>query len=246
MTGTEQPLTGGATRAGVVRMGDTVRRPRTDRSEFVEQVLRRLESASVLGVPRWLGTDDQGRDVLSYQHGDTGHDRHTWSDEQLTALGRLVRAMHDALAGSPEADGAETVCHNDIAPWNVILAGDLPIGLIDFDDAEPGRRIEDIAYLGWVFCELGPGGPSVVEQSRRIEHVCSAYAVGSPLETPISLGFVDALLAQHDRIAAMRRVRAERAVDRETRVFNLERAKEIERSRDWVQAHRAVLDRSPG
>jgi len=182
-------LSGGATRAGVVRVGDTVRRPRTDRSEFVERVLRRLESASIAGMPRWLGSDAQGRDVLSYQHGDTGHDRDTWSDEQLSALARLVRSMHDALAGSPEAGDAETVCHNDIAPWNVIVEGDLPTGLIDFDDAAPGRRVEDVAYLAWVFCGLGPGGPSVAEQSRRIEHVCAAYAVGSPLETPIGVGF---------------------------------------------------------
>jgi Phosphotransferase enzyme family len=244
VTGTEQPLTGGATRAGVARVGDTVRRPCTDRSEFVEQVLRRLEAASVLGVPRWLGTDDHGRDVLSYQHGDTGHDRHTWSDEQLTALGRLVRAMHDALAGSPEADGAETVCHNDIAPWNVILAGDLPIGLIDFDDAAPGRRIEDVAYLGWVFCELGPPGPGVDEQSRRIRHVCAAYTDGRPLRPPIGPGFVDALLAQHDRISRSRRERAGQATDPDTRAFNEGRAAEIDASREWVRAHRGELDPS--
>lgn len=124
--------------------------------------------------------------------------------------------------------------------------GDRPAGLIDFDDAAPGRRIEDLAYLAWVFCSLGPGGPSVAEQSRRIDHVCAAYAVGSPLGTPIALGFVDALLAQHDRIAAMRRLRAERAVDPEERAYNVGRALEIDASRVWMQSHRSVLDRSPG
>ena len=247
MTGTEEPLTGGAIRAGVVRVGDTVRRPRTDRSQFVERVLRRLESASVAGVPRWLGSDAEGRDVLSYQHGDTGHDRESWSDTQLTALVRLVRSMHDALAGSPEAEGAETVCHNDIAPWNVILAGDVPVGLIDFDDAAPGRRIEDVAYLAWVFCELGtrgPPGPGVDEQSRRIRHVCSAYSDDRPLQPPIGSGFVDALLAQYDRISRFRRERARLAADAETRAFNEGRAAEIEASRDWVRAHRVELDPS--
>lgn len=238
----EEPLTGGATRAGVVRVGDTVRRPRTDRSEFVERVLRRLESVSVAGMPRWLGSDAQGRDVLSYQYADTGHDRDTWSDEQLSALTRLVRSMHDALAGSLEAGDAETVCHNDIAPWNVMLVGGAPVGLIDFDDAAPGRRIEDVAYLAWVFCGLGPGGPSAAEQSRRIKHVCSAYSGEQPLESPIGLGFVDALLAQHDRIATMRRVRAVRADDPDTRAFNEGRAAEIDASREWIAAHRRELE----
>jgi Ser/Thr protein kinase RdoA (MazF antagonist) len=242
----EEPLTGGATRAGVVRIGDTVRRPRTDRSAFVERVLSRLESASVDGMPRWLGSDAQGRDVLSYQQGDTGHDRDTWTDEQLTALARLVRSMHDALAGSPEADGAETVCHNDIAPWNAIFADGQPVGLIDFDDAAPGQRIEDVAYLAWMFCPVGPDGQTVTEQSRRIRHVCAAYNGGIPLRAPIGPGFVDALLAQHNRIAAMRRARAEQSADPQARAFNLGRAGEIDASRDWVRTHRDVLQRPPG
>lgn len=246
MADTEEPLTGGATRLGVVRVGDTVRRPRTDRSEFIERVLRRLEAASVAGMPRWLGSDAQGRDVLSYQQGGTGHDRTAWSDGQLSALARLVRSMHDALAGSPAADGADTVCHNDIAPWNVIVDGGRPVGLIDFDDAAPGRRIEDVAYLAWTFCGLGPGGPSVGEQVRRIESVCSAYTDGRELTPPVGLGFVDALLVQHDRIAAVRRRRAEEAADPEIRTFNLERGAEIEASSAWVRGHRAGLEPRPG
>lgn len=250
MTPTEKPLTGGATRAGVVRVGDTVRRPRTDRSDFVERVLRRLETASVAGMPRWLGSDTQGRDVLSYQQGETGHDRESWSDEQLSALARLVRSMHDALAGSPEAGAAETVCHNDIAPWNLILDGDLPVALIDFDDAAPGRRIEDVAYLAWVFCRLGPGGPGLAEQARRIGFVCAAYTAPSPLDVPIGAGFLDALLAQHDRIAGMRSRRADGAVDgavdAETRTFNATRATEIDASRDWLRANRALLEAQHG
>jgi Ser/Thr protein kinase RdoA (MazF antagonist) len=248
----EKPLTGGATRTGVVRVGDTVRRPRTDRSTFVEAVLRRLAAASVAGVPRWLGIDEQGRDVLSYQPGGTGHDVAAWSDDQLAEVARLVRRMHDALAGSPEAGsagageagGAETVCHNDIAPWNTILDGDVPVGLIDFDDAAPGRRIEDVAYLAWVFGGLGPAGPDIEEQVRLIRVVCAAYTGDRPLPAePIERGFVDALLAQHDRISTGRRLRAAAATDTATRSFNTDRAAEIDRSRDWLQARRDTLDR---
>jgi Ser/Thr protein kinase RdoA (MazF antagonist) len=237
----EEPLSGGATRAGVVRVGDTVRRPRTDRSAFVEAVLQRLAAASVDGVPRWLGSDEQGRDMLSYQPGETGHTVRRWSDDNLAAIARLVRRVHDALAGSPEAGGAETVCHNDIAPWNTILAGGVPVGLIDFDDAAPGRRVEDVAYLAWVFCGLGPAGPDLAEQGRLIRHVCAAYTGDRPLAEPIERGFVDALLVQHDRIATGRRLRATVATDAETRSFNAGRAVEIDRSRDWLPALRDTM-----
>ena len=105
-----QPLTGGRSSPGVVRVGDTVRRPMTARSAFVHAVLTRLAAAGVDGVPRLLGVDDHGREILTYQQGDTGYEFEVWTDDQLTRLAELVRRIHDALAGTPEADGEETVC----------------------------------------------------------------------------------------------------------------------------------------
>ncbi|MGW6461410.1 phosphotransferase [Streptomyces sp. NPDC055078] len=55
----EQALTGGTT-PGVVRVGNTVRRPLHARWRYVHQVLRHLERSGFDGVPRVLGVEGAG------------------------------------------------------------------------------------------------------------------------------------------------------------------------------------------
>jgi hypothetical protein len=62
----EIPLTGGRYTVGVVRVGDTVRRPATASSPFVRDLLLHLEGAGCACVPRHLGQDESVRDILSY------------------------------------------------------------------------------------------------------------------------------------------------------------------------------------
>jgi hypothetical protein len=95
----EFPLSGGATADGVVRVGDTVRKPPHRGSQRMREVLRHLERAGFDAAPRWLGVDEQRRDVLSWIEGETftergrmhpyigePSDRITFSDEQLAAV----------------------------------------------------------------------------------------------------------------------------------------------------------------
>src|SRR4051812_5878470 len=90
---TELPLAGGAISAGVVRAGDTVRRPHND---MTQEVLVHLERAGFDAAPRWLGVDEQGRDILTWIDGDPYPERGrlhpyigdppnriTFSDEQV-------------------------------------------------------------------------------------------------------------------------------------------------------------------
>jgi hypothetical protein len=60
----EQPLTGGNVSVGVVRVGDTVRRPSGPWTPAVHALLRYLGSAGFDGAPEPLGIDAQGREVL--------------------------------------------------------------------------------------------------------------------------------------------------------------------------------------
>ena len=63
----EVVLAGGMTNAGLVmRVGNTVRRPRRPTSEATEALLGHLEEVGFDGAPRYLGSDERGREVLSY------------------------------------------------------------------------------------------------------------------------------------------------------------------------------------
>jgi Ser/Thr protein kinase RdoA (MazF antagonist) len=69
----------------------------------------------------------------------------------LTAAAALLRRYHDAVSGSQLAAGEEVVCHGDFGPWNLIWRDGLPQFVIDFDNAGPGPRLQDIGYAIWKF-----------------------------------------------------------------------------------------------
>jgi hypothetical protein len=149
----EIPLTGGRITQGVVRVGNTVRRPVGPHSPFVHRLLRHLEVVGSDAAPRLLGIDAKGREILSFQQGEvqTVFRPRDWSPAQITAAARLLRRLHDATAGTPIAYGEETVCHNDFSPLNVAFADGLPVSAFDFDQAAPGPRARDLAYAAWLW-----------------------------------------------------------------------------------------------
>ncbi len=157
----EIELTGGvANKGAVVRVGDTVRRPASAQSPEVAALLGYLESVGFCGVPRFLGFDDSGREVLSWIAGDVPLPPFpSWSmtDRALVSVARLLRSYHDAAAGfildhpSPiwsrelaDPCGGELLCHNDVCPENVVFQGDEAVAILDFDFVAPGRRLWDV------------------------------------------------------------------------------------------------------
>jgi hypothetical protein len=62
----ERSLGGGRFTPGVVRVGDTVRRPPRPSSSFVRLLLAHLERRGFDAAPRHLGTDEQGREVFTW------------------------------------------------------------------------------------------------------------------------------------------------------------------------------------
>jgi Ser/Thr protein kinase RdoA (MazF antagonist) len=166
----EVPLEGGNVSGGVVRVGDTVRRPVGEWTSAVHALLRHLDAAGFAGAPRALGFDDKGREILTYVPGvslslEASHLLE--STEGVAKAGALVTSLHTAMrsfippeqaawwTGSSDAVATLTMTHGDLAPWNVIVDGD-DWYLIDWDSACPGRFVWEAAYSLHTFAMLWP------------------------------------------------------------------------------------------
>jgi Ser/Thr protein kinase RdoA (MazF antagonist) len=167
----------GDPRREIVRIGDTIRRPRSDRWRFVHDVLRHLEATGFAGAPRVAEVSGDGTETLWFIPGcvPAVNDWSFFSDAQLAAVARLLREMHDALAGTPLAARAETVCHNDLKPSNTIFDHGRPVAFIDFDHASPGMRLPEVAEAAWFFLGLGRLPICPEEQARRLKIFADAY-----------------------------------------------------------------------
>jgi tRNA A-37 threonylcarbamoyl transferase component Bud32 len=164
---------------GLVRVGDTVRRPAV--SPAALDLLRHLEAVGFDGAPRALGFDDQGRAVLSWIPGDVPWDLDggAASNEQLAAVGALIRRFHDATGGTALAGDAEVVCHNDLSPDNTVYRSGKPVALIDFDDAAPGRRLDDVGYAAWLYLDLTRASLPPAAQVPRLHAFAGGYGVAA-------------------------------------------------------------------
>ncbi|MDS1268749.1 phosphotransferase [Lipingzhangella sp. LS1_29] len=175
----ELRLPAGDVTEGVVRVGDTVRRPHQPQSLAVAEYLDHLERVGFPGSPRYLGRDDSGRDVLTFLPGHVpGDPVEPWATDErlLTSVGRLLRALHTASAGfaadrgfaapagstwrrdlvpvhlpAPEPQ-PELVSHLDVTPQNVVVRDGEAVGLVDFDLAGPTTRLTDLynTAMHWV------------------------------------------------------------------------------------------------
>ena len=128
-----QPLEGGNATAGVVRVGDTVRKPWGPTTPAVHELMRTVAAAGI-DVPAVHGRDEQGRQVLEFVPGTSALDAPPLRLDELRRVGRMIRSIHDASAGFapsapapwdallPVPEGSpDLICHGDLTPWNLIL-----------------------------------------------------------------------------------------------------------------------------
>ncbi len=121
----ESALGGGAVNE-VVRVGETVRRTPVspERSRYVTGLLGQFERRGWPGAPRFLGTDERGREMLRYIEGRAAVSSEARAavrtDDSLVRVAQLVQAFHDLTHGTPQAGEQDVVCHNDLAPKNTV------------------------------------------------------------------------------------------------------------------------------
>jgi hypothetical protein len=255
-----EPLAGGRTSPGVVRIGDAVHRPVRRWTTTVHAVLRHLERAGFSGAPRVLGFDDAGREVLTYLEGETAGEAPwpAWvsSDDALAQVGAWLRRLHDATVDFVPPQGAVwfagqhwrpglVIGHHDAAPYNAVWRRGRLAGFVDWDVAGPSSREFDLAYsaLMWVPL-LTPGSAwpmaphPTEERYRRLHLLLDAY------------GYDDDRSALREAVPARARRNAEvtrQLADRGDPVFQALRnqAADLDRSAQQVDELPASFWRRP-
>ncbi len=173
---TEEPLTGGNVADAVVRVGSTVRKPAGPETTSVHALLNHLSEVGFEGAPRSLGRDGHGRQVLEYVPGVMADAAPPMTQAELRRLGRMIRDLHDAVQGFEPPPGAvwnvvippdrtDLICHNDLAPWNLVRDGQRWV-FIDWDGAGPGSRLWDLAYAAHGFVPMVARGDPGVDAPR--------------------------------------------------------------------------------
>jgi aminoglycoside phosphotransferase (APT) family kinase protein len=265
--GAEHPLVGGMDpRFAPVRVGNTVRRHAGPSGDTVRALLVHLEAVGFDGAPRHLGTDEQGREILSWVDGDVPLPPYpAWSmtDRALADLGALVRRFHEAAssfvppAGATwatdwadptggVADPRRTITHNDLFPENVVFRAGRVVALIDFAMAAPGRPLWDLAIAGEMWGPLGDPArrdqhPADLDGVRRLGVLARAYG----LEPEGAEELVGVLV--EERAHSVANIRAEIAAGNESWVATWAAAGGDARAAAddaWIAARRAALVRA--
>ena len=254
------PLTGGVI-TSVVRVGDTVRRATGPWSPAVHALLGHLQAVGFSGAPRFLSTDDAGREILSYIDGDvpSGADPSVVTDAALHDVGCLIRELHAATASFNIPKGVNwdhksmggppphVVCHHDLSPRNTVFQDGRAVAFIDWDLAGPAAPIHDLVHAAWQFVPLAHpastrhlGWSEPPDHARRLRVLLDAYGLSS---------------AQRARFAARTAARVEvtasgietlAAAGRPPFVRLVEQGivQQIRADRDWVLQNADSLDQS--
>ena len=174
-------LTGGVN--NLERIGAVVHRPAGAWTPAVHGLLSWVREHGFTGAPTVHGFDDDGREMLGFIPGEVPPSDFRATVPALRATGALLRSFHDATVGFtsagpwywPPRAPAEVFCHGDIAPYNTVFRGRMPVAFIDFDTAQPGPRVWDVAYAAYRFVPLEPGF-----DPARLDAFLDGYGMGFP------------------------------------------------------------------
>jgi Phosphotransferase enzyme family len=177
----EERLPGGNV-GGAVRVGDTVRRTTGPWTPAVHALLDHL-ATRVPHVPRVLGFDDLGREILGYLRGRVVDiDTEMLTPAQIASVVAWTRTFHDAVAGFSHPGpwryfpiaGPTLIGHNDIAPYNVCFNGDEIAGVFDWDMSGPSTPLAELAFIAWncvpLWSDIGAG-----LAAQRLQVIAGAY-----------------------------------------------------------------------
>lgn len=182
----------------VTRSGDVVLRPMGHWSSSVHELLRYLENTGFEYAPRYFGVDSNSqRERLSYLEGEVA--LRPWPEvlrsvDGLEQIAGMLKKYHQVVTNfepsighwhlsDREVPASPIIRHGDIGPWNMVWDGNRLVGMIDWDFAESGTILEDLAQTAWHCIPLKPPkrlsktGDLSESQEKRFDHFCNAYGV---------------------------------------------------------------------
>jgi len=179
--GGEQRLPGGNV-GGAVLIDGTVRRPTGPWTPAVHDLLNYL-APRIRHVPKVLGLDEDGREILTYLPGRVVDvDTEILTETQIASVASWTRAFHTAMAGFTHPGpwryfpmpAATLIGHNDIAPYNVCFDGDELVGVFDWDMAGPTTPLLELAFIAWncvpLWSDIGAEAAA-----RRLTAIAASY-----------------------------------------------------------------------
>ena len=235
----------------VARVGNTVRRPVHRWTSAVHGLLRYLEDVDFKGVPRLLGLDGE-YEILSYVEGDAG--KRPWmevlkTDRAIEQIAGFLGSYHLAVKDYLPPNEAEwyvpglkwrpglIIRHGDLGPWNSIWRdGDLT-GVIDWDFAEPGEPIQNLAQVAWYLVPLRgrdfwkkAGFDHPPDLRKRLDVLCECYGGADPVDV------IDALIELQEMEITRISVLGKSGIDPWKLYRKRGDDEEIRRENAWLQA----------
>jgi len=253
-----------------VRIGDTVRRSRGPWSDSVASYLLHLERVGFRESPRFLGVDEQGRDILEFVPGDVPSQPvvEAWAATAgvLCAISMLLKRLHLASASFvapadacwfgddltvelpaelPPAPPPEIVSHFDVTPQNVVFRAGEPVALIDFDLTRPGTRLQDVINTAMWWVPLFPPedrDPAMAggDVPSRLAMFVESYGLGAAERN----AFVDRAVEGATRTWYRMRANAEHRGGGWARMWNEGVGDRILHRREWLIENQVILDRA--
>jgi hypothetical protein len=196
----------------VVRVNDTVRRRAGPWTPTIHALLHHLRATGFPYSPQAFDFDERGREVLEYIDGETIGDAYpwpewVWSESLLAQVGEATAAFHSILEGfwppepvhwqlpPPDLGSTRSICHHDLAPYNVVVRDGRLRAFIDWDLAGPGSHLSEVAFLAWQWVPLWHpdstrrlGWDNPPDISRRLNLLLDSCGLGS------RSGFIEAVI----------------------------------------------------